>query len=87
MKNRPSRSKVSPTTGSFNTLPQRRQKSPPPRPPDRWMTFLQLAEQCSWNQVTQNSYVISRFWAWFSRVQLSPQVKIPIPRFLSYRDP
>jgi len=77
MKNRPARSNV----------PQRRQKNLPPPPPERWMLFLQLAEQCSWGQITQNSYMISRFWAWFSRVQIKPTVKIPIPRFLSYRDP
>jgi hypothetical protein len=38
-------------------------------------------------RVIRKSYVLSRFWAWFSQVQLSPRVRIPVPRFLTYRDP
>ncbi|MGZ3722053.1 MAG: hypothetical protein ACXVA9_03925 [Bdellovibrionales bacterium] len=38
-------------------------------------------------RVIQNSYVLSRFWAWFSQIQLEPRVRIPVPRFLSVRDP
>jgi hypothetical protein len=40
-----------------------------------------------WTPLVRNSYVLSRFWAWCSRIQLSPTVRIPVPRFLSYRDP
>lgn len=68
-------------------VPQKRFKPLPPPPPDRWLVFLSLCERCTWAEVTKNSYVISRFWAWFSQIQLDPTVKIPIPRFLSYRDP
>lgn len=39
------------------------------------------------NQIIENSYVLSRFWAWFSQVQTTPQLHIPVPRFLTYRDP
>lgn len=68
-------------------VPQKRQKTMPPPPPDRWMQFLQACERCTWNEVAKNSYMISRFWAWFSRIRVQPAVKIPLPRFLSYRDP
>lgn len=39
------------------------------------------------SRVIQKSYVLSLFWAWFSQIQLSPRVDIPVPRFLTYRDP
>ncbi len=80
------KSKTAGTTARSN-VPQRRYKPMPPPQPDRWMMFLYLCEQASWSQVTKNSYVISRFWAWFSRIQIGPTVKIPIPRFMSTRDP
>jgi hypothetical protein len=37
--------------------------------------------------LVKKSYVLSRFWAWFSRIELEPEVRIPVPRFLTYRDP
>lgn len=39
------------------------------------------------SQVIEKSYVLSRLWAWFSQIELSPTVHIPVPRFLTYRDP
>lgn len=68
-------------------MPSRRSKTLPPPPPDRWMHFLEWVERYSWPEISKNSYVISVFWAWFSRIELEPKVKIPVPRFLSYRDP
>lgn len=38
-------------------------------------------------RMIQNSYVLSRFWAWFSQIQLEPSLRIPMPRFLTVRDP
>lgn len=35
----------------------------------------------------EKSYVLSMLWAWYSQVRLRPQVRIPIPRMFSYRDP
>ena len=55
-----------------------RSASPPP---------VVLDEPGAWVPFVQNSYVLSRFWAWWSRVELYPQVRIPVPRFLTYRDP
>lgn len=48
---------------------------------------LETQEPWSVTNYFQNSYVVSRFWAWFSRVELSPKVRIPVPRFLTHRDP
>jgi hypothetical protein len=39
------------------------------------------------SQIFENSYVLSRFWAWFSQIELEPHVRIPVPRFLTIRDP
>lgn len=46
-----------------------------------------LCEHYPMSAVIQNSYVLSRFWAWFSKVQVSPTVHIPVPRCLTIRDP
>jgi hypothetical protein len=70
-----------------NSLPVQRPKPRPPEPADRWLQGLQLLERCSWTELAKNSYVISRFWAWFSKIELEPHVRIPVPRFLSHRDP
>lgn len=60
--------------GKVRNLPP--QKQAKPHPPIEWDRTL-----------FEKSYVISCIWAWISRIQLSPTVKIPIPRFLSTRDP
>jgi hypothetical protein len=39
------------------------------------------------SRIFENSYVLSRFWAWFSQIELEPNVRIPVPRFLTIRDP
>lgn len=46
-----------------------------------------LEERAPWLSVIERSYILSRFWAWWSKVELQPKVKIPVPRFLSHRDP
>lgn len=38
-------------------------------------------------KLVQNSYVLSRFWAWWSRIEFSPELRVPVPRFLTTRDP
>jgi hypothetical protein len=37
--------------------------------------------------IVRKSYVLSRFWAWFCRIELEPQVRIPLPRVFTVRDP
>lgn len=46
-----------------------------------------LGESVSLVPILEKSYVLSRFWAWVSRIEFSPQLRIPVPRYLSYRDP
>ena len=46
-----------------------------------------LYELYPMSRLVQNSYVLSRFWAWFSQIQLEPRVRIPLPRILTIRDP
>lgn len=46
-----------------------------------------LGETCTLVPILEKSYVLSRFWAWFSRIEMSPRLRIPVPRFLSVRDP
>lgn len=51
---------------------------------------LRVEELCEWVQISplvRHSYVLSRLWAWLSRVRLSPNVQVPVPRSLSRRDP
>jgi hypothetical protein len=50
-------------------------------------TLQWLGETCTLVPFMEKSYVLSRFWAWFSRIEMSPQLRIPVPRFLTYRDP
>jgi hypothetical protein len=38
-------------------------------------------------KLVQNSYVLSRFWAWWCRIEFSPELRVPVPRFLTTRDP
>lgn len=73
---------------TYRTTPPAK-RTPPQLPlaDDRWAQFLDLCEQYRLSPIIQNSYVLSRFWAWFSRIQVNPKVRIPVPRFLSYRDP
>jgi hypothetical protein len=47
----------------------------------------QLHELYPMTQFIEKSYLVSRFWAWFTQIEVNPQVRIPVPRFLSYRDP
>jgi hypothetical protein len=46
-----------------------------------------LGESVSLVPILEKSYVLSRFWAWVSRIEFRPQLRIPVPRYLSYRDP
>ncbi len=48
---------------------------------------LQFYELYPMTRVIENSYVLSRFWAWYSKIALSPELRVPVPRFLTYRDP
>jgi len=34
----------------------------------------------------RKSYVLSRAWAWISKIQWRPRIEIPIPRALSQRE-
>jgi hypothetical protein len=38
-------------------------------------------------RIVKNSYVLSRGWSWFSQIQWSPELRVPVPRFLTQRDP
>jgi hypothetical protein len=38
-------------------------------------------------KLVQNSYVLSRFWAWWCRIEFNPELRVPVPRFLTTRDP
>jgi hypothetical protein len=44
-------------------------------------------ETYPWHQLIKKSYVLSRFWAWFSQIELEPHIRVPVPRFFTYRDP
>ena len=46
-----------------------------------------LCESLSQSPMVRNSYVLSRFWAWLSKIEWNPELRIPMPRFLTYRDP
>lgn len=46
-----------------------------------------LGDQYSISTLAQKSYLLSSFWAWVSQIRLEPHVRVPIPRFLSRRDP
>ena len=50
-------------------------------------TLMWLGEACTLVPILEKSYVLSRFWAWFSRIEMTPHLRIPVPRFLSVRDP
>lgn len=58
-----------------------------PQKSESWLLLQESLEDHSLLPIVRNSYVLSRFWAWWSRVQLKPEVRIPVPRFLSTRDP
>lgn len=64
---------------------KKKQKSPQASAPSR--TVRDMCESAQIATLVQNSYVLSRFWAWFSRIQVSPTIRIPVPRLLTYRDP
>ncbi len=68
-------------------VPEKRKPPEPPTDADRWASFLTFCESYTWSPILQNSYVLSRLWAWFSRIEISPKVKIPLPRMFTYRDP
>lgn len=53
---------------------------------DRGM-LLEFYELYPATRVIENSYVLSRFWAWFSQIQWSPKLRIPLPRAFTRRDP
>lgn len=47
----------------------------------------EIIEAHSLTPLVKNSYVLSRFWAWVSKIRLHPYVSVPIPRFMVRRDP
>lgn len=47
----------------------------------------ELRELCEIAPIVRKSYVLSRFWAWATRVRMKPYVSLPLPRFLTTRDP
>ncbi len=49
--------------------------------------LIELDERYPISSMVQRSYLLSRLWAWCSKVQLRPNVRIPVPRFLTHRDP
>ena len=61
--------------------------APAARESDLTLALRQLGERYPMTQIIGKSYVVSRFWAWFSQVEVSPRVRIPVPRFLTIRDP
>ena len=68
-------------------VPERRLRPQPPQQSEKLMLLLDTFERCQWESIVKNSYVISRVWAWVSKIEWSPRLKIPIPRSFSYRDP
>ena len=48
---------------------------------------LQFYELYPMTRIIENSYVLSRFWAWYAKIELRPELRVPVPRFLTYRDP
>ncbi|MGE0527322.1 MAG: hypothetical protein AB7P49_09690 [Bdellovibrionales bacterium] len=60
---------------------------PEKRTIESWLQLHSLCECASIAPLIKNSYVLSRFWAWFSRIEVSPEVRVPVPRFLSRREP
>lgn len=65
-----------------------RAKRPAPARPnsEKWRKIQDWSEKYPVAMLVKDSYVLSRTWAWASRIRLSPKVSIPIPRFLSHRD-
>jgi hypothetical protein len=63
------------------------QAVPSVREGDLALAARRLRELYPMSRLVQNSYVLSRFWAWFSQIELHPTVRIPVPRFLTIRDP
>lgn len=63
-------------------------KNPKPsrREAAKWRQMQEWAEKYPVADLVQKSYVLSRTWAWASRIRVRPKVSIPIPRFLSYRE-
>ena len=62
-------------------------QAPIPRETDMVLLLRQLNERYPMTRFIEKSYVISRFWAWFSQIEVKPHVRVPVPRFLTYRDP
>jgi hypothetical protein len=70
-----------------NTRTQPMNTSPALRENERWLKIEELCELYQVAPIVRNSYVLSRFWAWFTRIQVNPRVSVPIPRFMTQRDP
>ena len=66
---------------------RRHQVSPVLRENEWSLRARDLCELYPMARFIKKSYVLSRFWAWCSQIQLQPRVRIPVPRFLTYRDP
>lgn len=68
-------------------------KAPEPRrrPPlaerDRLLLMAQLADKFTALQIARKSYMISRLWAWASRIKWHPHLRVPVPQYLTHRDP
>lgn len=52
-----------------------------------WLTAKALLEPLSVSDWIRNYYVLSRFWAWVSQIKTKDRLSIPVPRFLTYREP
>lgn len=46
-----------------------------------------LYEMSSKSPLVKNSYVLSRAWAWCSKIRTQPRLSIPVPRIFTIRDP
>ena len=77
--------------------PKRRRSRKPPPPKTRDLMVRAQLEKLSpiWEAIStdpvlplvRKSYVLSRLWAWACRIQAEPQVRIPVPRYFTHRDP
>lgn len=50
-------------------------------------TIQRVCELYPMTDLIGNSYVLSRFWSWFTHIEFSPKLSVPMPRFFTYRDP
>ncbi len=67
--------------------PAKKQVAPVLPQPPYWLSAKLLYEAYPLSRMVRKSYVLSRFWAWFSKIEVEPKLKVPVPRFLTVRDP